>query len=58
MYFCYGWPKVLRVHEGDSAERIIYMSIQGSILVIVSSNSIQTWTAGQVCNFLLEIWFH
>eukprot|EP00850_Spirogloea_muscicola_P003181 SM000012S25443 [mRNA] locus=s12:1087565:1095716:- [translate_table: standard] len=49
MYIAYGWPKILRAIERDSGdgELLAHVSVGGGLLVIVSSSTIQVWTAGQ-----------
>ncbi|CAM6095693.1 unnamed protein product [Calypogeia fissa] len=45
MYVAYGWPKLLPI--AGSQERLIHVSVSGSLLLLVSATDIQVWSATQ-----------
>ncbi|BBN10730.1 RAB6A-GEF complex partner protein 1 [Marchantia polymorpha subsp. ruderalis] len=45
MYVAYGWPKLLPI--AGSQERLIHVSVSGSLLLLVSSSDVQVWSATQ-----------
>jgi hypothetical protein len=47
MYFAYGWPRVLAGIRDPYQRDIIYSSLKGEYLVLVSNSAIQIWTGGQ-----------
>uniref|UniRef100_A0A061S7S9 Protein ric1 n=1 Tax=Tetraselmis sp. GSL018 TaxID=582737 RepID=A0A061S7S9_9CHLO len=47
MYFAYGWPRVFAGIQDPSQRDIIYSSLGGQYLVVVSTTAIQIWSGGQ-----------
>lgn len=47
MYFAYGWPRVFDGIDDPQQKEIIYSSLGGHYLVVVSTTAIQVWSGGQ-----------